>query len=443
MIEDVSREKWTAIYAFLILDIIQIFIVSILYLDDSTLLVVGINFSRTNPLLSAGLFIGISIMQIVMLYVSAAQMLRRPDLSELHPKFNKDIPWQRKYSRDDIVSWTLDLAKKSKVTVDKIYLMSSPLPNAYTFSLPLFGSIVVVHSNILDVLNEDEIKAIITHELGHIKNNDSFITILTRMPGFFIDIIYLYIYVRLVLAIANSLLIDGNLIAAGIRALVLLGFFLISRALTFVSRVFMQKASRSAELMSDYHAASVLGSEATINGLIRLGQRVEAITVLVDEIRWLESLNPERVGPISNVELMRMITQYPLDGIDESNARKVAPSVFLSTKLTHLRDVYGIVMSDEQIESAVQPAIDPLLKKRDDIKPLSSATKDLQVVDWRKVDHNGDQRLSNDELVELLKNLRSQPKKMLFNKEVGVNSLILDHPDFRRRILFIADEFGL
>ena len=206
MIEDISREKWTAIYAFLFLDIVQILFVSILYLNDSSLFVVGIDFSQTDPLLSISLFIGISIMQIAMLYVSAVQMLRRPDLFEIYPKFNKDMPWKRKYSRENIVTWTLDMAKKSGVTVDKIFLMASPLPNAYTFSLPGLGSIVVVHSNVLDVLNEDEIKAVVTHELGHIKNNDSFVTILTRMPGFFIDIIYLYIYVRLVLAIANSLL---------------------------------------------------------------------------------------------------------------------------------------------------------------------------------------------------------------------------------------------
>lgn len=443
MIEDISREKWTAIYAFLIMDIIQIFIVSLLYLDDSTLFVVGVNFSRTNPLVSVSLFVGIALMQLVMLYVSAGQMLRRPDLIELYPRFVKETPWHRKYSRDEIVNWTQELAQKSGVSVDKIYLMASPLPNAYTFSLPFVGSIVVVHSNVLDVLNKEEIQAIITHELGHIKNKDSFVTILTRMPGFFIDIIYLYIYVRLVLAITNSVLIDGDLIVAGIRAGVLIAFFLLSRVLTLVSRLFMQKAARSAELMSDYHAASVLGYEVTINGLIRLGQRVEAITVLIDEIRWLESLNPERVNQISNAELMRMITQYPLDGIDEQNARQVAPWIFLTTRLKHMRDVYGIVLDDNQIDTAVSPAIDPLLKKRNEIQPISEVTREQQLVDWRKADQNGDRRLSSDEIIELLRKLREQPTKMLFDMEVGKNLLILDHPDFRRRVLFIADEFGI
>ncbi|MBE0525884.1 MAG: M48 family metalloprotease, partial [Candidatus Thorarchaeota archaeon] len=328
------------------------------------------------------------------------------------------------------------------VSVKKIFLMASPLPNAYTFSLPLIGTVIVVHSNTLDVLNAEEMQAIIAHEVGHIKNRDSIVTIFTRMPSFFIDLIYLYVYVRLALALANSL-VSLDLYSAAIRAIVLIAFFILSRVLTLVSQFFMKKASRDAELMSDYHAASVLGHEATINGLIRLGQRVEAITVLIDEIRWLESLNPERVGTTSNAELMRMITQYPLDGINEQNAQQVAPWVFLSTRLKHMRDVYGLNLNDAQVKDAVEPAIDPLLKKRNDAKPSSKTTKATQVVDWRKVDYDGDRRLSSQEITDLLKLLRTQPTKMLFDREVGVNLMTLDHPDFKRRILFIADEFGL
>ena len=121
--------------------------------------------------------------------------------------------------------------------------MDSPLPNAFTFSLPFLGSTVVVHSNTLDVLNELEMQAIIAHEIGHIKNRDSIVTLLTRMPSFFIDLIYLYVYVRILLAIASPLLVTGDLYTAGIRGLVLLAFFILSRVLTIVSQIFMKKAS--------------------------------------------------------------------------------------------------------------------------------------------------------------------------------------------------------
>jgi Zn-dependent protease with chaperone function len=442
MIEEVKKQKWLAIYAFLIFDLIQILIVSILYLDESTLFVVGIDFSRTNPIASASLFFTIIALQVILIYLTAYRVLQQKDLVELYPTFNEPEGFRSRFSRDQIVMWTQELARKSKVNVSKIYLMNSALPNAFTFALPLMGSVVVVHTNTLEVLNEDEVKAIITHELGHIKNQDSIVQIFTRMPSFFIDIIYLYIYLRLALAVVNSV-VASDIYSAGIRLFILVIFFLLSRLLTVISRLFMQKASRSAEFQCDYHAASILGSEATINALIRLGQRVEAITVLVEEIQWLESLNPERARPVEPAELMNMITKYPLDGIDEANAREVAPEVFLSTRLKNLREIYGVKLDDKQIEDAVEPAIPELRKKRNDVKPVSEATKKLETVDWRRVDYDSNRRLSKDELVDLLKLLRENPNKMLFDREVGVNMLVLDHPDFRRRVLFIADEFGL
>ena len=443
MVADVKREKLLAIYAFLIMDFIQILFVSLLYLDDTTPLVVGVDFTRSDPLVSLSLFFGIIVMQIFMIYYIAVKTLRQSDLIELHPLYDEETDWKCRYSRESIVNWTLDLAKRSEASINKVYLMNSPLPNAFTFSLPFLGSVVVVHSNTLEVLNEAEVKAIITHEIGHIKNRDSIVQIFTRMPSFFVDLIYLYVYIRLGLGVVNAFLVFGDFYLAGIRLLALGAFFLLSRILAATSRFFMQKASRAAELQSDYHAASVLGQEATINALIRLGQRVEAITVLIDEIRWLESLNPERAGTIPNAELMRMITQYPLDAIDEVNAREVAPDVFLSTRLKHMREVYGVNLSDEQIRKVVEPAIPGLHQKRAEAKPEEETPKEPQTVDWRKVDYDEDRRLSSQELADLLKILRENPKKMLFDREVGINLHTMSHPDFRRRVLFIADEFGM
>ncbi|MGQ4912570.1 MAG: M48 family metallopeptidase [Candidatus Thorarchaeota archaeon] len=443
MIEEVSREKWVSIYSFLALDIIQILLVSLLYIDESTAFVVGFDISRTNLLSALAFFAVVALLQITLLYITAFQALQKPDLVQLYPKFSRPEVYKCRFSREKIVSWTHDLAKRSAVEVDKIYLMNSALPNAFTFSLPLMGSVVVVHTNTLDVLNEDEVKAIIAHELGHIKNKDSIVQILARVPSFFIDLIYLYIYLRLFLAFVNALVVSGDVSLALVRLGVLLAFFILSRLLTMIAKLFVRRASRAAELLSDYHAASIVGQESTINALIRLGQRVEAITVLIDEIKWLESLNPERSGPISGQELMRMITQYPLDGIDEANARDVAPWVFLSTRLRNMREVYGVRLDDDQIHQAVEPALPELRKKRSDIKPVSETTRDLQIVDWRKFDYDRDRRLSSEEIVDLLKKLRENPRKMMFDREVGVNLLTLDHPDFRRRVLFIADEFGM
>jgi Zn-dependent protease with chaperone function len=442
--ETISRKKWNSFALFLILDVVQIAFVSLLILDESTPLIVSIGLGGSNPFTTVLLFIGIVFAQSVMIYLVAMSMLRKEGMVELYPTFDASTKWRCQYSRDDLVKWTQELAEKSGVSVDRVFIMRSPLPNAFTFSLPLIGTVIVIHTNLLDVLGQSEVMSVIAHELGHVKNADSLISIIVRMPAIFVDLIYLYVYVRLGLGVASSLLVNFDLFLAAVRLGVLIAFFIASRMIMSGSIIFAQRASREAELLADLHAAEVLGAEATINGLIRLGQRAEAVTALVSEIRWLESLNPERMNPLTNAELNQMILSYPLDAIDEVNARQMAPWVFLTTRLTNMRDVYGVEISNQQIKDAVAPAAQNLLaqRKKETHDESSTGPKNM-VVDWRKADSDGDRRLSTDELVDLLAMLRENPSKMMFDSEVGRNLLMIDHPDFRRRVISLADAFNL
>lgn len=439
-IEDVTRSKWIALAAFLVVNFLQIILVSLLTLDESTLWIIGMDPSLTNPLVSIVLFVTISLVQLVLIYMTSSSMLKGEDMIQLHPPLKKEEDLKCIYTRAELISWTLDLAKKSEVTVTKIFVIKSPFPNAFTFSLPFLGSIVVIHSNLLDLLSPQEVQAIIAHEIGHIKSRDSIISIFSRMPSYFVDIIYLYIYIRLGLGIANSLLVSFDAIAAGARILVLIGFFVLSRVVNWIGQVIVQKASRDAEFLSDHHAAQIVNFEAMINALIRLGQRVEAVSSLIEEIRWLESLNPERMNPINDKELKMMILSYPLDSIDERNARDKAPWVFLSTRLVNMRTIYGVDLSDDQILNAITPAVTNLLETRKKDKP-DAEEKESPIVDWRNVDQDGDRRITDEEMQALIKLLRANPTKFMFRNEASKNILTMGHPDFRRRILFLADVF--
>jgi Zn-dependent protease with chaperone function len=442
--QEVTRSKWLTILTFLTLDILQIAFVSILSFDESLAWIISFDLSLSNPIVSISLFGFIILIQLILAYYLTLGMMRSESMVQIYPKLNTEEEWECRYTRDQIVNWTLELAKESEVNVSKIYLMKSPLPNAFTFSLPLVGSVVVVHSNILDLLGPIEVRAIIAHEIGHIKNMDSIVSILTRMPSFFIDIVYIYLYLRIGLGFATALFVDINLIVAGIRIIMLIGFFLFSRLLMAVSKLLMQKASRNAELLGDLHAAKIIGAEPTINALIRLGQRFEVISVLVDEIRWLESLNPERTNPVTQEELTHMIMSYPLDGIEEDVARQAAPWIFLSTRLRKMREVYRLELSDEQIKESVTPATEYLLSARAKSTALDQKLgEELKTIDWRDVDYNGDRRLSSEELVDLLSILRKNPSKLMFDSESGKNILMLDHPDFRSRLIFLADIFNI
>ncbi|EJK76044.1 hypothetical protein THAOC_02213 [Thalassiosira oceanica] len=65
---------------------------------------------------------------------------------------------------------TLDLS-----TVPELYVQNSPMANAYTLALRSEDRppLVVVTSALLDRCNEDEVRAIIGHELGHLKSDHS------------------------------------------------------------------------------------------------------------------------------------------------------------------------------------------------------------------------------------------------------------------------------
>jgi heat shock protein HtpX len=442
IIQKLRKEKWISLSVFIILDIVQIALVSILVLDDAVPWVLSLDFSKSNSLVSFSLFLGIGIAQVFLLYFSTNRMMQRQGMIKIYPELDEVKNWPSKYTADEIISWTLEAAESCATKVNKIFVLSSPLPNAFTFSLPLVGSVVVLHTNLLDVLSQDEVKAIIAHEVGHISNNDSIVSILTNMPTFFVDVIYLYIYARLALSVANALLVLFSPVIALIRVGVLLGFLLLSRVIMAIARGFVQKSSRKAELLADIHAAKIMGVEVTVNALIRLGQRTETVMVLIDEIKWLESLNPERMNPVTQAELIKMIQNYPLDGIDESNARSVAPKVFLSTRLMMMRDVYGVDLSDPQIEAAISPAVIKLQSDRT-AELASVREKEGKIVDWRSVDSDGDRRLSDTEVSELIEILRNNPTKFMFEREVGMNILAMDHPDFRLRVLTLADAFEL
>ena len=116
-LEEVSRSKWIALTIFLIVNFLQIIFVSLLTLDESTLWIIGMDPALTNPLVSVGLFVTILLVQLILIYMTSISMLKGEDMIQLHPPLEKEVDLKCIHSKDDIITWTLDLAKKSGVTV--------------------------------------------------------------------------------------------------------------------------------------------------------------------------------------------------------------------------------------------------------------------------------------------------------------------------------------
>lgn len=78
------------------------------------------------------------------------------------------------------------LAQKAGLPIPKIYLIKDDSPNAFSIGHHKAKSGIVVTTGLLDTLNQDELAAVIAHELSHINHQDTLIaTISTVVAGFF------------------------------------------------------------------------------------------------------------------------------------------------------------------------------------------------------------------------------------------------------------------
>ena len=65
-----------------------------------------------------------------------------------------------------------ELAKRANMPKPKIYLVPMEQPNAFATGRGPSNGVVAVTSGILRLLDRDELRGVLAHEIGHIKNRD-------------------------------------------------------------------------------------------------------------------------------------------------------------------------------------------------------------------------------------------------------------------------------
>jgi heat shock protein HtpX len=76
-----------------------------------------------------------------------------------------------------------ELADKSGLPMPKLAVVPNNTPNAFTYGRTARSATLAVHEGLLKNLNEEEVRGVIAHELGHIKHKDYIvITVLAALP---------------------------------------------------------------------------------------------------------------------------------------------------------------------------------------------------------------------------------------------------------------------
>ncbi|HEY9908764.1 MAG TPA: M48 family metallopeptidase [Thermosynechococcaceae cyanobacterium] len=69
----------------------------------------------------------------------------------------------------DLHRLLLEACKTLDLEPPQLYVRQHPVPNAYTFAMRGKQPFIVVHTSLIELLNPEEIQAVIAHELGHLK----------------------------------------------------------------------------------------------------------------------------------------------------------------------------------------------------------------------------------------------------------------------------------
>ncbi len=62
-----------------------------------------------------------------------------------------------------------EAAQVLDLTAPDLYIQQNPVPNAYTFAMRGQKPFMVIHTALVEILTEEELQAVMAHELGHLK----------------------------------------------------------------------------------------------------------------------------------------------------------------------------------------------------------------------------------------------------------------------------------
>ncbi|HLC01368.1 MAG TPA: zinc metalloprotease HtpX [Candidatus Bathyarchaeia archaeon] len=159
-----------------------------------------------------------------------------------------------------------ELAEKSGVSIPKVATVPNNTPNAFVFGRSASSATLAVHDGLLRNLNQDEIRGVIAHELGHVKHRDFIVmTVLSALPL----IAYLIAQFAFRAGVVNSYSRGRN--KEGNAGAVLLAVGAISFIVYLITFLAVRRLSRLREHYADAYSAYLTGSPRSLeSGLAKI-----------------------------------------------------------------------------------------------------------------------------------------------------------------------------
>ncbi len=242
------------------------------------------------------------ILSFVMMFI---QYMIGPKLVEwtMRVKYVKREEYPRLYQMVE------SLAMRAQIPVPKIGVAQIALPNAFAFGRGIKDGRVCVTEGILKLLNEDELKAVLGHELTHLKNRDVLtITLLSVIPMIMYRIAWQFLFYG-----RRRDEKGGNTALVGLAAFIF--YFITNLLVLYASRIREYFADRGSVLLGNQPSTLASSLYKLVYGAARMDKEslkeVEGLKAFfvndpsqaLNEIKELKALDLDKSGTIDASEL--------------------------------------------------------------------------------------------------------------------------------------------
>lgn len=152
-------------------------------------------------------------------------------------------------STDPQYQWILDdvneVCLSSNQKVPRVFIANVPFPNAFAYGSPVAGRRLAVTSGLLNQLSRDEVKAVIAHEIGHLRHHD---VALLMAIGIIPTVIF---YLGYMLLFSGG----GNRNQGGYNLLIAIALM----AVSFLFSVMILGVNRMRESYADVNSSTIQG----------------------------------------------------------------------------------------------------------------------------------------------------------------------------------------
>ena len=166
----------------------------------------------------------------------------------------QQITQPRSHAEQLIYGSVQEIAQRLHITMPEVWVYDSPDPNAFATGPSRNNSMVAVSTGLLQNLREEEVKAVLAHEMGHVYNGDMFATtVLAGLMNTFVY--YIAMWVR-------RFFEERDQAALGFGLSLVLQIIV-----SILASIVISWFSRRREFGADAFAAKVYGKESMIGAL--------------------------------------------------------------------------------------------------------------------------------------------------------------------------------